>query len=122
MELVPSGTTSVPDFPKTLVVPGRGRETEYALVGLGIRTVSFLSIEVYVVGVYVAADDLAKLQEALVRRVHPSATAATQKEREELRALLSDPVEGEKFFEELLAEKGVRSLLRIVPTRNTGMF
>lgn len=121
VELVPSGTTSVPAFPKTLRV-GEGTGTEYALVGLGIRTVSFLSIEVYVVGFYVAADDLGRLQEGLVRRVHPSATAATESERGELREMLGDPVEGEKVWEKLLGEKGVRSLLRIVPTRNTGMW
>lgn len=121
VELVPSGT-SVPAFPKTLALPDStdGTTTEYALVGLGIRTVSFLSIEVYVVGVYIAVDDLATVQEALVRRVHPTATTATLPEREELRKVLADPEEGEKFFGALLREKGVRSLLRVVPTRNTG--
>lgn len=120
VELIPSGT-SVPAFPKTLALPNSdGTATEYALVGLGIRTVSFLSIEVYVVGVYIAADDLAMVQEALVRRVHPTATTATLPEREELRRLLADPEEGEKFFGKLLREKSVRSLLRVVPTRNTG--
>lgn len=120
VELIPSGT-SVPAFPKTLALPNSdGTTTEYALVGLGIRTVSFLSIEVYVVGVYIAADDLAMVQEALVRRVHPTATTATLPEREELRKVLADPEEGEKFFGKLLREKSVRSLLRVVPTRNTG--
>lgn len=74
----------------------------------------------YVVGVYIAADDLAVVQEALVRRVHPTATTATLPEREELRRVLADPQEGEAFFEELLRDRGIRSLLRVVPTRNTG--
>lgn len=120
VELVPSGT-SVPAFPKTLALPNAvGSTTEYALVGLGIRTVSFLSIQVYVVGLYIAADDLSVVQEALVRRVHPTATTATLPEREELWRVLADPEEGEAFFRELLQERGVRSLLRVVPTRNTG--
>ncbi|KAI5847786.1 chalcone-flavanone isomerase-domain-containing protein [Morchella snyderi] len=115
VELVPSGTTSVPAFPKTLRVKG----TEYALVGLGIRTVSFLSIEVYVVGMYVAADDLATVQAALARRVGEGVTAATAGEREVLRGELV--VDGETFWEGLLGPEGpgVRSVLRIVPTRNT---
>lgn len=118
VELVPSGTTSVPAFPKTL----RLGDTEYALVGLGIRTVSFLGIEVYVVGVYVAADDLATVQAALARRVGEGVTAATAGEREVLRGELA--VEGEEFWKGLLTGAegtGVRSVLRIVPTRNTGM-
>ncbi|KAH0607056.1 uncharacterized protein H6S33_003044 [Morchella sextelata] len=115
VELVPSGTTSVPAFPKTLRLGG----TEYALVGLGIRTVSFLGIEVYVVGLYVAADDLAKVQAALARRVGEGVTAATAGERDVLRGELA--VEGEAFWEGLLGPEGagVRSVLRIVPTRNT---
>lgn len=113
VELVPSGTTSVPAFPKTLRLLG----TEYALVGLGIRTVSFLGIEVYVVGMYVAADDLATVQAGLARRVGEGVTAATAAEREALAAELL--VEGEEFWEGLLGDSGVRSVLRIVPTRNT---
>ncbi|RPB15383.1 hypothetical protein P167DRAFT_518541 [Morchella conica CCBAS932] len=117
VELVPSGTTSVPAFPKTLRLGG----TEYALVGLGIRTVSFLGIEVYVVGVYVAAGDLATVQAALARRVGEGVTAATEGGRDVLRGELA--VEGEAFWQGLLVgaegAPGVRSVLRIVPTRNT---
>lgn len=124
VELIPSGTSSVPPFPRTLRLPedDGGRIGEYALVGLGIRTVSFLGIQVYVVGFYVHADDLAALQKVLVRRVHPTATTATQQEREELKQLMLDPERGSELFEEFLTSDGVmfRSAFRVVPTRNTG--
>lgn len=118
--LVDSGTTSVPPFPTRVTAPDNA---EYALLGLGIRTVSFLSIQVYVVGFYVHVDDLAAVQTALVRRVDPTASSITALEKEELRKRLLDPVEGEKLWEEVLAGGAqFRSLFRIVPTRNTGLF
>lgn len=116
-EVVDSGTTSVPGFPKKLVIEGE----EYALVGLGIRTVSFLSIQVYVVGFYVHADDLAALQKALVQRIEKGASSLTSMEKQELRQRLLDPVEGEKLWEEVLENGRFRSAFRIVPTRNTGL-
>lgn len=115
VQLIPSGTSSVPDFPKTLRLAG----VEYALIGLGIRTVSFLGIEVYVVGFYVAADDLVRLQERLVGAVVPGGSAVTGMEKEEVRRVLEGVEEGERFWEGVM-EGGVRSLLRVVPTRNTG--
>jgi hypothetical protein len=102
--------------------------TEYQLLGLGIRTVSFLGIQVYVVGVYVATDDLAALQRAFVRAVRPAdagpgATAATAlvlpDEKEQLRALLLDAQRSERVWTDVLRRCGVRSMLRIVPTRTT---
>jgi len=118
--LVDPGTTSVPPFPARVTAPDGG---EYSILGLGIRTVSFLSIQVYVVGFYVHTDDLAAIQRALVRRAEPGASSVTVVEREELRKRLLDPAEGEKLWDEVLAG-GVkfRSLFRIVPTRNTGLF
>ncbi|PWY76311.1 hypothetical protein BO70DRAFT_388634 [Aspergillus heteromorphus CBS 117.55] len=82
-EQVPTGTSSVPYFPSTIRIPkeldnltsgddirSETEETdgeEYQLLGLGIRTVSFLGIQVYVVGMYVAKADIAELQRRLVR-------------------------------------------------------
>ncbi|KAL7276752.1 hypothetical protein RUND412_000250 [Rhizina undulata] len=118
VELVETGT-GVPAFPKTLRMEENGEEGEYTLVGLGIRTVSFLSIQVYVIGFYIHVDDLAKVQAALLRRVQPGATTATPDERSGLRSLLRDKTLGEEFFTEALEKGGWRSVVRIVPTRNT---
>jgi hypothetical protein len=117
--LVPSGTTSVPPFPRILRHPTKG---EYVLVGLGIRTVSFLRVQVYVVGFYVHADDEAAVRAAVVRRGGGEAVA--EQERSQLRRRLLDPIAGEQVFDEMLGEGigGWRSLFRVVPTRNTGLW
>jgi hypothetical protein len=117
-KLVDSGTSSVPPFPRDMTIDGE----EFALIGLGIRTVSFLGIQVYVVGFYIHVDDLAALQTALVKRVDEGASSVTQPEREALRERLMDPVLGEEVWEEVLSGGArFRSAFRIVPTRNTGL-
>jgi Chalcone isomerase like len=128
-EQVPTGTSTIPTFPKTIhlssldapanaSVVDKGQQ-EYHLVGLGIRTVSFFGIQVYVVGLYIAVPDIATLQERLVRKMDPVATTLVPGEREKLKELLLDPVKGEEVWDEILKDGGIRTALRIVPTRNT---
>lgn len=130
-EIVPTGNSTVPSFPRTLDLSGSGSTellpstsrddlgTEYQLVGLGIRSVSFLSIQVYVVGFYVARQDIASLQNYLVKKVNRLATTLVPGEKEELRRSLLHPEEGEKTFDELLKEANCRTAFRIVPVRDT---
>ncbi|OLN96716.1 Altered inheritance of mitochondria protein 18, mitochondrial [Colletotrichum chlorophyti] len=134
-ELVPTGNKTVPSFPRTIDVslaqPARdpvapiaasvqdSDGVEYTLVGLGIRTVSFLSIQVYLVGYYVATSDVAKLQHYLTKKIDPIATTLVPSERDTLRQKLLDPVEGEETWSALLQEVGCRSAFRIVPVRDT---
>jgi len=118
-DLVDSGTSSVGGFPRVLDFADEGEEVEYQLLGLGIRTVSFLGIQVYVVGLYIAVDDIATFQEALVRKIDPVASTLVAGEKEKLKAILFDPVTGEEVWGSILKDTGVRTLLRIVPTRNT---
>jgi Chalcone isomerase like len=129
VEQVPTGTSTIPTFPKTIhllsldasadaSIVDKGQQ-EYQLVGLGIRTVSFLGIQVYVVGLYIAVPDIAKLQERLVRKMDPVATTLVPGERQKLRDLLMDPQKGEEAWDEILKDGGIRTAFRIVPTRNT---
>lgn len=126
-DLVPSGTTSVAGFPRVIDFVDRGEngdgtglgEAEYQLLGLGIRTVSFLGIEVYVVGMYIATDDIARFQEALIRKIDPIASTLVAGEKEKLKALLLDPEKSEEVWNSVLKETGTRTLIRIVPTKNT---
>ncbi|KAI0017791.1 chalcone-flavanone isomerase-domain-containing protein [Xylariomycetidae sp. FL0641] len=125
-ELVPTGNSTVPTFPRRLdVTVGAGQEqeavngVEYTLVGLGTRTVSFLGIQVYVVGYYVATADVAALQAALVKRVNAIATTLVPGEKDELRKTLLDPVQGEALWSALLRDVRPRSLFRVVPVRDT---
>ncbi|KAJ6088675.1 hypothetical protein N7486_009936 [Penicillium sp. IBT 16267x] len=146
---IATGNSSVPYFPTTIRLPSiTGTENkkpgdelstsdgdEYQLLGLGIRTVSFLSIQVYVVGLYVAKSDITELQQRLVRTaIHPpvsddvavvsgvgaeAATSLVTPERQQLRDLLMDPEHGDAAWTALIKENGIRTAFRIVPTRNT---
>lgn len=130
-DVVQTGTSTVPTFPRVLefadtatskdVGSGTTEDglVEYQLLGLGIRTVSFLGIEVYVVGLYIATDDIAALQQALIRRIDPIATTLVAGEKGKLREKLLDAVEGEQIWNEILRDTHVRTLVRIVPTKDT---
>ncbi len=133
--IVPTGNSTVPTFPRTIDLPSytqttspsslsptpeAGTTTEYTLVGLGLRSVSFIGIQVYVVGFYIATADIAAVQSALVKRVNPIATTVVAGERDQLRTALLDPAESDLIWEDLLA-RGIpaRSAFRIAPVRDT---
>ena len=143
-ELVPTGTSTIPYFPRTIHLsatptatsqtaptpslpagttpvpdPDTPSGTEYQLLGLGIRTVSLLSIQVYVVGLYVASPDIAKLQERLIRTIDPVATTLVPGEKQKLREVLLDPEKSHEVWNELLKHGEIRTAFKIVPTRNT---
>ncbi|OJJ47591.1 hypothetical protein ASPZODRAFT_63725 [Penicilliopsis zonata CBS 506.65] len=150
VQQVPTGTSTIPHFPSTIQLPKHlddsslspGAELnvseaasqeseEYQLLGLGIRTVSFLSIQVYVVGLYVAKSDIAELQHRLmqtaanppidqVEGITPAvATSLVPQERDQLKQLLLDPERGEAAWTAIIKANGLRTAFRIVPTRNT---
>jgi hypothetical protein len=134
VDAVATGTSTVPTFPRLLDFVDDTRErgrngivswqnddrlVEYQLVGLGVRTVSFLGIEVYVVGMYVATDDIAALQDAMVRKIAPGGSILVGEDKDKLKQQLYDPDEGSRIWNELLKDTSVRTLMRIVPTRNT---
>ncbi|EFQ97959.1 hypothetical protein MGYG_00995 [Nannizzia gypsea CBS 118893] len=154
IEQVPTGNSTIPNFPKTIRLPRTvdgnnpdlkiGDELpvtdnvndksadEYQLLGLGLRTVSFLSIQVYVVGLYIATADIPELQARLIRHganpvvpgVPPTddglaATSLVPHEREALQASLLEAEEGEQIMDHILRQGGIRTIFRIVPTRNT---
>ncbi|KAK0285086.1 Altered inheritance of mitochondria protein 18 mitochondrial [Friedmanniomyces endolithicus] len=141
VELVETGTSSVPHFPRTIYLPSSTDSTripgvvgvaqpnadanpgntanqeEYTLVGLGIRTVMW--IQVYVVGMYVRTHDITALQAKLVRNVNPTASALIPSEKEDLKKKLLDPEESRAIWAELLAVPGIKTAFRISPTRST---
>ncbi|KAL6920951.1 hypothetical protein ACHAP8_005067 [Fusarium lateritium] len=134
-EVVPTGNTTIKLFPRTLEIENVGSAgaaagpiaaavtdkhgTEFTLVGLGTRTVTFLGFEVYVVGFYVATQDVEKLQRYLVKKINPLATTLIPSEKENLRKTLQDASEGEETWNTLLKEAGCRSAFRIIPVRDT---
>lgn len=127
-ETVETGTSSVPTFPKSLFLSeidagnkaaAEQGEQEYCLVGLGIRTVSFLGIQVYVVGLYVALSDIDTLQERLIRTQDSVATTLVRNEKDKLKTALLSADESEEIWNAVLKDGAIRSVFRIVPTRNT---
>jgi hypothetical protein len=145
---VATGTSTIPYFPTTIRLPAASeidnKQTgdelstsdgdEYQLLGLGIRTVSFLSIQVYVVGLYVAKSDITELQRRLINTaIHPptnditavsgvgvdAATSLVPPERQQLKDLLLDAERGDAAWTALIKDNGIRTAFRIVPTRNT---
>lgn len=135
-ELVETATSSVPHFPKTIRLPASSaapantpiapatppqeKTEEYTLLGLGIRTVSFLRVQVYVLGIYVRTADLPTLQAAFVKQISPNATSLIPGEKAELRRRLLDPEDSRRIWDEVLRNARVRSAVRVVPTRGTG--
>ncbi|KAK4082382.1 uncharacterized protein Triagg1_2194 [Trichoderma aggressivum f. europaeum] len=131
--IVPTGNSVVPAFPRTIDVklPTAREDTsiaasisdkhgsEYTLVGLGVRTVTFIGIQVYMVGFYVATQDIAKLQKYLVKKINPGATTLIPAEKDALRKALKDVAEGEETWDTLLREAECRSVMRIIPVRDT---
>lgn len=133
-EVVPTGNSTVPLFPRTLDVslPLDKKEqspiaasisdsngTQYTLVGLGMRSVTFIGINVYLVGLYVATQDIARLQHYLVKSVNSVATTLIPSEKDTLRQRLLDPVQGEELWDAILTDAKLRSVIRIAPVRDT---
>ncbi|KID75753.1 Altered inheritance of mitochondria protein 18 [Metarhizium brunneum] len=133
-EIVPTGYSVVPAFPRTMELDLPGASTaagpvaasvansagvEYTLVGLGMRTVTFIGIQVYLVGFYVATQDIERLQHYLVKKINPLATTLIPSEKDALRKALRDAAEGEQTWDSILREAGCRTAFRIVPVRDT---
>ncbi|KAH9873204.1 hypothetical protein J1614_005602 [Plenodomus biglobosus] len=129
IELVETGTSYVPYFPRTIRLPtdtagpeNIASDAEYQLLGLGIRKVSFLRVQVYVVGLYVKTADMSKLQNHLINTVNPTASALIPGEKDELRAALLDPEKSTQIWESLLSKDGMGGVdmaFRVVPCRGT---
>ena len=97
---------NTPQFPNEVV---RKHNKVFKLVSSGTRKVTFLSISVYHVGVYVAEEDIPSLNNRL-RAI--SATTSTDLSK----YLVSDPKASE-FFDSILDDLSV--VIRITPVRNT---
>ena len=138
IELIETGTSSVPHFPKTIYLPSTSsssnasggappnspqnpgnldNQEQYMLVGLGIRTVMW--IQVYVVGLYIRTKDVSTLQEKLIRSVNPIASTLVPAEKEDLKKKLLDPESSREIWTELLQTPGIKTAWRVSPTRNT---
>lgn len=97
--------TKVKPFPVTIERSG----DKFQLLGAGVRSVSFLSLHVYAVGIYIAAKDIPRLSSVInVEKLHA----------QDLEMALLDPDSGSLIMHKLL-NSGISLDLRIVPVRNT---
>lgn len=131
VDLVETGTSSIPYFPKTMYLPTSNEDggasgaeldsgvEEYTLIGLGIRSVSFLSIQVYVVGMYAHVKDISDLQAKLIHTVNPTASTLIPTEKDQLRKTLLDAETSREVWKDVLEVPSIKTAWRVVPTRNT---
>ncbi|CAI7620559.1 unnamed protein product [Penicillium crustosum] len=132
LEQVPTGTSTIPHFPSTIRLPTseatEGKQSgddlapstgeEYQLLGLGIRTVSFLSVQVYVVAIHPPTPG-ADADAAISGAGASAATSLVPPERQQLKELLLDAERGDAAWSAIIKDNGIRTAFRIVPTRNT---
>lgn len=141
-ELVETGNSTIPYFPRTIRLPvgsplsetptssalpasasaqARQQDEEYTLLGHGVRTVSFLRIQVYYLGIYVRTIDLAELQRRFVIQAagNESATSLIPPEKTKLKENLLDDQASQATWDVVLRGQGIKSAVRIVPVRNT---
>lgn len=85
------------------------KDSDFTLVSSGTRKVTFLSISVYDLGIYIASTDVPHLN-ARLAALHIDTP-------EQLHAYLLDPETGSRFLESLVKEVSVA--VRITPVRNT---
>ncbi|CCG82458.1 Uncharacterized protein C18G6.01c [Taphrina deformans PYCC 5710] len=95
---------NTPKLPPSL----RIKDKDFILVAAGTRKVTFLSISVYDVGIYISSSDIPHLNAALRSIQVDSPTALIEH--------LKDPVDGASFLNAL---DNVSYAVRITPVRNT---
>lgn len=70
-------------------------------------------------GMYVRTQDISAIQSRLIHLINPSASTLVPSESADLRARLLDPATSTEIWETLLREEGIRSIWRVVPSKNT---
>ncbi|KAL8782596.1 MAG: hypothetical protein Q9195_009613, partial [Heterodermia aff. obscurata] len=128
IDQIPTSNPAVPYFPRKIYLPSAPTPTtpsppseEYILLGLGLRTVSFLRIKVYLIGLYIAKSDLATLQSAMIHTITPSGSTLVEDEKLALRSKLLAPEASEQIWGHVLGKESIRSAIRVVPVRATNM-
>lgn len=106
--------TNSPPFPAELKLnlQEKGLAQDYDLLGVGVRTVSFLNFHVYALGIYIARDDKQLAHDVLAGAVE------LDEKTHDLKTALLDPEQSTHIISHLL-DHGVRLDIRIVPVRNT---
>ncbi|EGW31889.1 uncharacterized protein SPAPADRAFT_141465 [Spathaspora passalidarum NRRL Y-27907] len=94
--------SNVAPFPLEIKKPDQFQE-DFHLIGYGVRTVTFLQMRVYAIGIYIAQRDIPKATKILTKLGHDK---------------LTTPAESPEVIAELLAND-VKFMARISPVRDT---
>ena len=70
-------------------------------------------------GMYIRTKDISAVQSRFIHLVNPSASTLVPSEKDDLKRRLLDPSASTEIWETLLREEGIRSVWRIVPSKNT---
>lgn len=106
---------SISPFPTTLIRANQTNlNTDFQLLGYGVRSVTFIGFKVYGIGLYIAKEDVNKTKKIL----SPDYLSTFGTENHSLNELLTDPEISTLIISELLNEN-VRFAVRICPVRNT---
>lgn len=115
--------SSIDPLPKVIKDP---LTATFQLLGYGIRTVTFLGMKVYALGVYIAKDDLAKVREVFNSRFLETLyekdkdPKVTMTQKQALKKALEDDKLSVVLIDNLL-NAGVRMTARICALRNTDL-
>ncbi|AGO10379.1 AaceriABL076Wp [[Ashbya] aceris (nom. inval.)] len=110
----------VRSFPTILGPPGLPLQTNYKLLGHGVRAVTFLSFKIYALGIYAAVDDLPLIPRTLSTEYLSSldTEALDAPPKEKLYKAMQDHEKSRAVVNDLL-DKGLRLVAKITPIRNT---
>lgn len=107
--------SSISAFPTNLFMANQANlDTDYQLLGYGIRSVTFVGFKVYGIAIYIATDDVSKTKKILNQNY--LSTFGT--ENHSLTELLTIPEFSTEIISKLL-EENIRFTARISPVRNT---
>ncbi|KAL7664367.1 Altered inheritance of mitochondria protein 18, mitochondrial [[Candida] zeylanoides] len=111
--------SSIDPFPTRLAAAEHANlHTDFELLGWGVRSVTFLGVKVYGIGLYVAAPDVALAARIVRQNAEAAALSAAPSAAPTLAAVLADPERSTAFVAQLL-DAHVRFSVRICPVRNT---
>ncbi|KAI3402874.2 AIM18 [Candida oxycetoniae] len=118
---------SISPFP-TRIPKSSNVSQNFALLGHGVRSVTFVSFKVYGIAIYIAESDIPQAREILrsYAKAHPSppspaptpSDTASSLVQSSLTESLANPVHSEEVVS-LLLSHNIRFLLRLSPVRNT---
>ena len=113
--------SSISPFPNNIDPKSYQVETNYSLLGFGMRAVTFLKFKIYALGIYISEDDKHLISEIFSTKYLSTTfidTYSTNNHKENFYEALNDPKKSLILIGNLL-DSGIRMLAKVTPVRNT---